>query len=107
MAEKVAKIGVKREPGFLYFLRGSDELHYEEVGLAFAQTLDLFDYIGIRGNLVPVWHNSVGYIYVVGVLDKFALLFGEAHTMVPRLFNAAMLGLTDGSAGQQLKRRIV
>ena len=24
MAEKVAKIGVKREPGFLYFLRGSD-----------------------------------------------------------------------------------
>jgi hypothetical protein len=80
--------------GVPYFLRGSDELHYEEVGLAFAQTLDLFDYIGIRGNLVPVWHNSVGYIYVVGVLDKFALLFGEAHTMVPRLFNAAMLGLT-------------
>src|SRR5207237_10303602 len=24
MAEKVAKMGVKREPGFLYFLRGSD-----------------------------------------------------------------------------------
>src|SRR5262249_3521397 len=24
MAEKVAKLGVKREPGFLYFLRGSD-----------------------------------------------------------------------------------
>jgi hypothetical protein len=24
MAEKVAKIGVKREPGYLYFLRGSD-----------------------------------------------------------------------------------
>ena len=24
MAEKVAKVGVKREPGFLYFLRGSD-----------------------------------------------------------------------------------
>ena len=24
MAEKVAKIGVKREPGFLYFLRASD-----------------------------------------------------------------------------------
>ena len=23
MAEKVAKVGVKREPGFLYFLRGS------------------------------------------------------------------------------------
>jgi len=24
MAEKVAKMGVKREPGYLYFLRGSD-----------------------------------------------------------------------------------
>jgi len=24
MAEKVVKIGVKREPGFLYFLRGTD-----------------------------------------------------------------------------------
>ncbi len=24
MAEKVAKVGVKREPGYLYFLRGSD-----------------------------------------------------------------------------------
>src|SRR2546421_11544952 len=24
MAEEVAKVGVKREPGFLYFLRGSD-----------------------------------------------------------------------------------
>src|SRR5438552_14384734 len=24
MAEKVSKLGVKREPGFLYFLRGSD-----------------------------------------------------------------------------------
>src|SRR5262245_35612369 len=24
MAEKVAKLGVKREPGFLYFLRGAD-----------------------------------------------------------------------------------
>lgn len=80
--------------GVPYLLGGSDELHYEEVGLAFAQTLDLFDYISIRGNLVPVWHNSVGYIYVVGVLDKFALLFGDPHTMVPRLFNAALLGLT-------------
>ena len=24
MAEKVAKLGIKREPGYLYFLRGSD-----------------------------------------------------------------------------------
>ena len=24
MAEKVAKLGVKREPGYLYFLRGAD-----------------------------------------------------------------------------------
>jgi hypothetical protein len=24
MAEKIAKLGIKREPGWLYFLRGSD-----------------------------------------------------------------------------------
>jgi hypothetical protein len=80
--------------GVPYLLGGSDELHYEDVGEVFARTLGLFDYIGIRGNLVPVWHNSVGYIYVVGVLYKFALLFGDVHTMVPRLFNSAMLGFT-------------
>jgi hypothetical protein len=80
--------------GVPYLLGGSDELHYEEMGLAFAELLGPFDYINIRGTLVAPWHNSVAYIYVVGLVDKFAMLFGEAHTLVPRLFNTAALGLT-------------
>jgi hypothetical protein len=84
----------KKLYGVPYFLGGSDELHYEEMGELFAQTLSLFDYGDIRGNIVPAWHNSVAYVYVVGVLYKFAHLFGEAHTMVPRLFNVLLLALT-------------
>ena len=79
--------------GVPYLLGGSDELLYEQFGEEFARTMGLFDYTDIRGNLVPIWHNSVGYIYTVGVLFKFSLLFGEVHTMVPRLFNALMLSL--------------
>jgi hypothetical protein len=80
--------------GVPYLFGGSDDLHYETKGQEFAETLGLLDYGSIRGNLVAPWHNSVGYIYVVGLLYKFAQLSGEVHTMVPRLFNIAMLGLT-------------
>jgi hypothetical protein len=68
-------------------------LHFEAMGKAFAEELGVLDYRGIRRELVPVWHNSVGYIYLVGLLTKFGQLFGGEHTMVPRLFNASCLGL--------------
>jgi hypothetical protein len=79
--------------GVPYFLGGSDEVHYEEMGKAFAESLDPLDYPGIRRTLVSPFHNSVAYIYIVGLLFKFASLFDGEHTMIPRLFNGLSLGL--------------
>jgi hypothetical protein len=76
-----------------YFKGGSDELVYEEAGIEFAKHFGLFSYGAIRGGIVTEWHNSVGYIYLIGVLVKFSELFSGFHTMVPRLFNAASLAL--------------
>lgn len=76
-----------------YWVGGSDELMYEEVGAAFAESYGFLEYGAIRGGLVQEWHNSVGYIYLVGVLAKLSGLVGGFHTMVPRLFNGACLAL--------------
>ena len=79
--------------GTPYWLGGSDELHFEEVGRQFAESYGVLEYGQIRGGLVRVDHNSVAYVYLVGLLFKFAMFFGGVHTMVPRLFNLACLGL--------------
>lgn len=79
--------------GVPYWGGGSDELKFEAMGLAFAQGYGLFEYGQIRTNLVSESHNSVGYIYLVGLLVRFCDVFGQFHTMVPRLFNAGCLGL--------------
>ena len=79
--------------GVPYWNGGSDELHYEEAGIEFAQRFGLFDYGAIREGIVQEWHNSVGYIYLMGLQVKFSELFGGFHTMVPRLLNAACLAL--------------
>ena len=84
---------LSNEYGVPYVGGGSDELHYERKGIEFAQHFGLFDYRTIRGGLVRVDHNSVGYVYLVGLLAKFSVIFGGFHTMVPRLFNAACLAL--------------
>ena len=84
---------LSNEYGVPYVGGGSDELHYERKGIEFAQYFGLFDYRTIRGGLVRVDHNSVGYVYLVGLLAKFSVIFGGFHTMVPRLFNAACLAL--------------
>jgi hypothetical protein len=79
--------------GVPYMEGGSDELHFEEVGVKFSQNYGILNYGDIRGNLVDQWHNSIGYIYLIGLLAKFSAWFGGFHTMVPRLFNAACLGI--------------
>ena len=84
---------LSNEYGVPYVGGGSDELHYERKGIEFAQRLGLFDYGAIRGGIVNRDHNSVGYVYLVGLLAKFSAVFGSFHTMVPRLFNAACLAL--------------
>ena len=79
--------------GVPYDVGGSDELHFEEKGIEFAQHFGLFDYGAIRGGIVSEGHNSVGYVYLIGLLAKFSAVFGGFHTMVPRLFNAVVLAL--------------
>ena len=79
--------------GVPYWKGGSDELHYEQFGTQFGRTFGIFDYGVIRGGIVNDWHNSVGYIYLMGLLVKFGDLTGGFHTLVPRLFNACALGL--------------
>lgn len=79
--------------GVPYLLGGSDDLHYEEFAGNFSRQFGLLDYSAIRKDLGLSWHNSVGYIYLVGILYRFSGLFGGFYTMIPRLFNLMCLGL--------------
>lgn len=79
--------------GVPYWEYGSDDLGYERYAAEFARSYGMFDYGSIRGNIVTADHNSVGYIYLVGLLYKWGNLVGYSHTMIPRLFNVLCLGL--------------
>lgn len=79
--------------GVPYWEGGSDELMYESTGLEFAGHYGLLDYGDIAGGIVTKSHNSVGYIYIVGLMAKLCEIFGGFDTMVPRLFNAMCLAL--------------
>ena len=78
--------------GSPYWGGGSDELEYERLGKEFALGFGLFEYSAIRNYLVPVWHNSVGYIYFIGIIAKLSNVLGTEHTMIYRLANAMFLG---------------
>lgn len=78
--------------GVPYYIGGSDDLAYEEWGKSAAE-LPIWAYQAIRGGVVPSWHNSPGYVYIVGLLYRFAEPLGGFHTMLPRLLNAAALGV--------------
>jgi hypothetical protein len=79
--------------GSPYWGGGSDELMYEDLGKEFALNYGFFDYSSIRDELVVPWHNSVGYIYLIGILTKFSFFLGGDHTMIFRIFNSACLGI--------------
>ncbi|SKB93550.1 hypothetical protein [Daejeonella lutea] len=79
--------------GTPYWSGGSDELEYERLGKEFADKYGILEYGSIRGNLVPLWHNSVGYIYLVGLLTKLSQTLGGEHTMVVRIFNSGCLSM--------------
>jgi hypothetical protein len=79
--------------GIPYWATGTDELSYERYGRIFADSYSIFDYSEFRRTPILVGHNSFGYVYLIGILTKFGRIFGRDHTMVPRLFNAACLGL--------------
>ncbi len=79
--------------GAPYYFGGSDDLAYELWGRDTAVRLSPFAYGSIRGTVVPPWHNSVGYVYLVSLLYRLGDLFGGFHTMIPRYFNGMILGL--------------
>ena len=76
-----------------YWGGGSDELYFEQIGIAFAERYGIWDYGSIKGNLVVEWESMAGYLYLMGLLVKFSQWFDGFHTVVPRLFNAMCLGL--------------
>lgn len=79
--------------GSPYWGGGSDELMYEDLGKEFALNYGFFNYSSIRGELVVPWHNSIGYIYLIGILTKLSIFLGGDHTMIFRIFNSACLGI--------------
>jgi len=82
-----------REYGVPHINAGSDVLMYEMTGKMFAKGFGIFDYNAIRGNVVSEGHNSVGFVYLVGLFVKLSDNFDGYHTIVPRLFNSVCLGL--------------
>jgi hypothetical protein len=76
-----------------YYLGGSDDLNYEDDGRRFVELLEPQQYSMIRGHVVPDSHNSVGYVYVVGILIWVGDWFGGFHTMLPKLLNTFSLGI--------------
>lgn len=79
---------------FPYYLGGSDDLHYEMNALIYAQEYKIRDYFMIKGDLLPQWHNSPGYIYIVALQAKLANVIGEYNTLIPRIYNIFFLALT-------------
>jgi len=79
--------------GIPYYCGGSDDLHYEEYAQKVVQSLGIFDYFSIRGNVVSYFHNSVGYLYLVSLLYRFGNIFDGFHTLLPRFLNSFTLSI--------------
>lgn len=72
---------------------GSDDLSYEKFAINFVQSFGVFDYFSIRGNITSYSHNSIGYVYLVSFLYRFSNIFGDFHTLLPRVFNSFLLSI--------------
>ena len=85
----------KLEHGVPYEGGGSDSKSYE-IGAELLTNSNFFKYdVEKIGEIIEMpYHNSPGYIYVVFLLAKMSNIYGEFHTMVPRLFNAFILALS-------------
>jgi hypothetical protein len=73
---------------------GSDSLAYEQLAKLLRNS-DLrynSEEIGILIDLP--YHNSKGYIYLINLFIRFGDFFGGFHTMIPRLFNCTILGMS-------------
>ncbi|REJ05211.1 hypothetical protein DYE48_20820 [Halobacillus trueperi] len=76
-----------------YYKGGSDDLSYELDAHEVVDQTGFFNYEDIRGNVVPKYHNSVGYIYAVSLIVRSSQLIGEFHTLLPRILNGFFMGL--------------
>lgn len=77
--------------GTPYYYGGSDDLNYELYAKQIATNTSLLEYSVIR-DIVGYYNNSVGYIYLVSILYRIGELWGGFNTMLPRFFNAMLLG---------------
>lgn len=80
--------------GLPYFIGGSDDLMYDQNAILVAKHFFVYDAPSIGILIQEPYHNSIGYIYLVSLLVRFGEYFGGYDTMLPRIFNASMLGLT-------------
>ena len=76
---------------FPYYIGGSDDLEYENNARIFASNFSLSQYSEIRGGIVPSYHNSPGYIYILALFIRFGDWVSEYHTQIPRIINVFFL----------------
>lgn len=75
-----------------YLMGGSDDLEYERQGKIVSEFSGLYDRNAISDMIEYPGHNSLGYVYFLSLIIRCSDFLGGYDTMLPRLFNAAMLG---------------
>lgn len=81
------------EYGIPYGGGGSDSLGYEQLAEIVQKSVLIYDADAIGQAIDQPYHNSKGYIYFISLLIRFSDFLGGFHTMIPRLFNASLLGV--------------
>lgn len=78
--------------GAPYLGGGSDDKEYEYHALMVYELVGFYDRDAIENQIQFYGHNSLGYVYFLGLIIKLSEFVGGYDTMLPRLFNAAFLG---------------
>ena len=73
---------------------GSDSLAYEQLALLLRNSNWHYNSEEIGMMIGLPYHNSKGYIYLINLLIRFGDIFSGFDTMMPRLFNCTILGLS-------------
>lgn len=80
--------------GIPYYIGGSDDYKYEGDAILLAQSVSGYNAEMIAAAIDAPYHNSVGYVYFLSILVNVAEIFGGFHTIMPRVFNGFVLGLS-------------
>ena len=73
---------------------GSDSLGYENLAALLRNSNLRYNSEEIGLIIDLPYHNSKGYIYLINLFIRFGDFFGGFHTMIPRLFNCNLLGIS-------------